>query len=1076
MVTTIPERLFHQHFDTGVSVPLQQCNWLQLRAANGLDIPYLVYLELDVTVLGKTLPQMGVLVVKDPPTPLLQASKPRISGLLGMNIINGCYNELFRQHGSSLLQSQSVKQAGDAWKEAFSECHRIDCLSPTGLLGRVRVKGRAPVRVPAGTWKMIPANCTQQLGRALPSALFEPKADNWPNGLLASPAWLPVGRGEVWVPVVNVGMQDTWLRSGTILGELFMADARPEKEAVIFEESDHPYPADHIHTVEAHPTSVDLSEMSWPNLCPEQAQQGKALLLKHSAVFSKEEGDLGCTNIIQHQIPLLDTTPIRQRYRRLPPSQYEIVKAHIGGLLDTGVIRPSCSPYSSPIVVVQKRDGNIRLCVDYRQLNARTRKDAFPLPRIDESLDALGGATLFSTLDLGSGYNQVLMAEDDKQKTAFCTPFGLFEFNRMPFGLCNSPSTFQRLMERIFGDERFRSLLLYLDDIVVFSSSFETHLERLEVVLRRLRQHNLKLKMNKCHFFQTEVKYLGHIISSKGVATDPEKIRAVAEWKRPNTLTELRSFLGFASYYRRFVEGFAQCAAPLHRLVGVLQQGRKKPRSQALHDHWDPACETAFDQLKQKLVRAPVLGYADFSKPFILEVDASHAGLGAVLSQDQGGGRRPVAYASRGLHATERNMSNYSSMKLELLALKWSVSEKFREYLLGNKFTVYTDNNPLSYLQTAKLGAVEQRWASQLALFDFEIKYRPGTANKNADALSRLPAPSDPASITDVTPGFTMPTPSRTPTFVQAEQSRLAECSTTDAFPTRGPAELKALQQLDPSIAEFLIFSKRGEPPTYDERKMVSPEVLEMVRQWKRIRERDGVLYRLVYPPNAGAGVLQLLLPQSLQIEVLRALRNDQGRQGCERTLSLVRQRCYWPHLQSTVEKCSRCAVAKAVVPKIRTFSGTLLASQPLEIVAIDFTVLERASDGRENVLVVTDVFSKFTQAYPAPDQKAQTVARLLTERWFYLYGLPKRIHSDQGRCFEGELLRNLCKLYGVQKSRTTPYHPAGNGQCERFNRTLHDLLRTLPPEQKKEMATSSAPLTLCIQHHCTRLHRVFAS
>jgi hypothetical protein len=273
------------------------------------------------------------------------------------------------------------------------------------------------------------------------------------------------------------------------------------------------------------------------------------------------------------------------------------------------------------------------------------------------------------------------MAEDDKQKTAFCTPFGLFEFNRMPFGLCNSPSTFQRLMERIFGDERFRSLLLYLDDIVVFSSSFETHLERLEVVLRRLRQHNLKLKMNKCHFFQTEVKYLGHIISSKGVATDPEKIRAVAEWKRPNTLTELRSFLGFASYYSRFVEGFVQCAAPLHRLVGVLQQGRKKPCSQALHDHWDPACETAFDQLKQKLVRAPVLGYADFSKPFILEVDASHAGLGAVLSQDQGGGRRPVAYASRGLHATERNMSNYSSMKLELLALN-GLSQKN----LGNTF------------------------------------------------------------------------------------------------------------------------------------------------------------------------------------------------------------------------------------------------------------------------------------------------------------------------------------------------------------------------------------------------------
>ncbi|KAI3368246.1 hypothetical protein L3Q82_007966 [Scortum barcoo] len=208
----------------------------------------------------------------------------------------------------------------------------------------------------------------------------------------------------------------------------------------------------------------------------------------------------------------------RQRYCRIPPSEYEAVKAHINQLLESQVIRESSSPYASPIVLVRKKDGSLRLCVDYRLLNSKTRKDAFPLPRIEESLDALSGAHWFSTIDLASGYNQVPVAEQDRPKTAFCTPFGLFEFNRMPFGLCNAPSTFQRLMQRMFGDQQGQSLLLYLDDIIIYSSSVEQHLQRLEMVLDRLKREGLKAKLDKCAFFRQEVGYLGHVISSQGVS------------------------------------------------------------------------------------------------------------------------------------------------------------------------------------------------------------------------------------------------------------------------------------------------------------------------------------------------------------------------------------------------------------------------------------------------------------------------------------------------------------------------------------------------------------------------------
>ena len=317
----------------------------------------------------------------------------------------------------------------------------------------------------------------------------------------------------------------------------------------------------------------------------------------------------------------------------------------------------------------------------------------------------------------------------------------------MPFGLCNSPGTFMRVMDKAFGDLNFQFLLVYLDDILVFGSTFEETLFRLETVLSRLSTLNLKVKPEKCQLFRKKVRYLGHVVTHEGTSPDPEKVRAVSEWPRSVTLRDLRGFLGLSGYYRRFLKGYAEVAAPLQRLLQG-QEVRRKGKNVGKGTHykgdgsirgkWDSSCETAFAKLKQMLTVAPVLGFPDFSCCFILETDASFNGLGAVLSQKQENALVVLGYASRALKPCERNMQNYSSMKLELLALYWAVTQKYRDLLLGSEFIVFTDNNPLSYLQTtAKLGATETRWAAELAQFTFTIKYRSGRSNKNADALSR---------------------------------------------------------------------------------------------------------------------------------------------------------------------------------------------------------------------------------------------------------------------------------------------------------------------------------------------------
>ena len=750
---------------------------------------------------------------------------------------------------------------------------------------------------------------------------------------------------------------------------------------------------------------IDFSNSA---LTESQQKQLQQLINEYRDVFALSPEELGRTNWVQHTVDTGEAAPIRMRPYRVPEAQKEKIEKCIDDMLDQGVIRPSTSPWASPVVLVKKPDGSDRFCADLRRVNAITKKDSYPLPRIAESLDALAGTQYFSSMDLMSGYWQIEMDPESREKTAFVTHAGLFEFNVMPFGLCNAPSCFQRLMECVLRGLNWRIALIYLDDVLVYSRTFDEHLQHLRLVFDRFREAGLKLKPRKCFFGQKHVKFLGHVISPEGVQPDPAKIEAIKKYPVPRKVKDVRAFLGLANYYRKFVKDFAKIAGPLHELT-----------KKGLKFQWTNECQAAFDLLKTALTQAPILAYPDFTLPFDLYVDASDDALGMVLGQIQNGREVVIAYSGRKLLPAEKN---YGVTEREALAAVAGV-KYFQPYLYGRKFTIYTDHNAVRWLMNIRepTGRLA-RWALLLQQYDFEIVHRSGKSNGNADALSR-----------------------------REYYSVLAALDTSGVQTDR----IKDLQRKDPALADIIEYLEFEDLP---EDSKAAKKLLYTIEQY--YLDPDGILCHIWIPGGKRVPTprSQLVVPSSLRHEVLINAHDlpTGGHLGVNKTYAKLRDRYFWPKMYMDVQhwclSCEHCAKKKS--PKQRQTAPLLPipVEAPFEKVSCDISgPWPVTHNNNRYILVFVDMCTKWTEAFAIPNIEAKTVAEIFVNEIVSRHGAPRVLLSDRGSNFLSSLFREVCFLMNTEKIFTSGYRPQTNGLVERFNGTLAQSLSMYVSSNQKD-------------------------
>lgn len=794
--------------------------------------------------------------------------------------------------------------------------------------------------------------------------------------------------------------------------------------------------------------------------------------------FHLDDDALSFTHIIKHRIKTKDEIPVHAKNYRYPHCHKEEVKRQVRAMLDQEIIRPSSSPWSSPIWVVPKKSDasgkkKWRLVIDYRKINEKTIDDRYPIPNITDTLDKLGKSNYFTTLDLASGFYQIEIHPDDAKKTAFNVENGHYEFTRMPMGLKNAPATFQRVMDHILRDFIGKFCVIYLDDILIFSTSLQEHAENLEKILQAIHKYNLKIQLDKSEFLKKETAFLGHIVTTEGVKANPEKIEAIKSWPLPRNDKELKGFLGTMGYYRKFIRDFARIVKPL---TSQLRKGQKIT-------HTKEFVET-FEKCRNILTTSNILQYPDFSKPFVLTTDASNYAIGAVLSQGPIGKDKPIGFASRTLSQTEEN---YSTIEKELLAIVWAC-KYFRPYLFGNKFTLYTDHQPLTYIFNMKDPSSKLvRWRLSLEEYDYSIQYRKGSQNVVADGLSRIKINSNELNASSLENAS-----------IQNNAGDTSDIDTVHSSDTDDSHFIKmTLNAINSFSHQIVLETNESEEEKVEQ---IFPKVVRVTIK-KRLFNKNEILkilkdhldykkvscifcsdeliliiqevYRKYFSLNKNLKILfskkilhDVKTPEE-ENEIIEKV-HMRAHRGILENYEVIKQKYFFPKMKNKIrrfiELCTDCKVAKYDrKPYKLTFAEVPIPKKPFEIVHIDIFI------SSPNIfLSAVDKFSRFGILISIKSRAIADVRRGLI-KLFSTFKQPGMIVSDNEPSLKSVEIRGLLQSLNIEAYYTPSNRSEVNGIVERFHSTIAEIFRCI--KSRHENLTNKELFQLAVSHYNATIH-----